>query len=113
VVLLLLLQAASCTKTCTLVRSDSKTSKDCFSEPECVEKCGEVKGDNCKVQQGKQCRTEYKEQCSVVEEQVRDVIIVSVILLICFVRSVERDQKMFVKPQMRICVMLVRNFLPC
>ena len=42
-----------------------------------MERCGEVKGDNCKVQQGKQCRTEYKEQCRVVKEQVRDMNIIS------------------------------------
>ena len=70
IVIVLLLQASSCTKNCTLVRSDEKTSEDCFSEPECEEKCGEVKGDNCKVQQGKQCRTEYEEQCTVVEVEV-------------------------------------------
>ena len=67
---LLLLHPASCTKTCTLIRSDVKTDQDCFSEPECVERCGEVKGDNCKVQQGKQCRTEYEEECRVVEVEV-------------------------------------------
>ena len=78
--LVLLLQASSTTKTCTLIRSNEKTSEDCFSEPECEEKCGEVKGDNCKEQQGKQCRTEYKEQCRVVQVEVRDVFITLVII---------------------------------
>ena len=109
--LVFLLQASSSTKTCTLVRSNEKTSEDCFSEPECEEKCGEVKGDNCKEQQGKQCRTEYKEQCRVVEVEVRDVFIAIDIIYLCVPRNVERRQKLFVKPSLRICVMLVRVVL--
>ena len=109
--LVFLLQASSSTKTCTLVRSNEKTSEDCFSEPECEEKCGEVKGDNCKEQQGKQCRTEYKEQCRVVQVEVRDVFIALVITYLFVPRNAERKQKLFVKPSLRICVMLVRVVL--
>ena len=70
---ILILQTEGSTKTCQLVRREKKTSDECFSEPECMERCGVLKGDNCKVQEEKQCKTEYKKQCSVVEEKVGEI----------------------------------------
>ena len=64
-----ILQTEGAAKSCELVRSDKKTG-DCFSEPECMEKCGKVKGENCKIQQEKQCKSVNKKQCKVVQEQV-------------------------------------------
>ena len=64
-----ILQTKAAAKSCELVRSDKKTG-DCFSEPECMEKCGRVKGENCRVEQEKQCKFVNKKQCKVVQEQV-------------------------------------------
>ena len=68
---MILLQTRSEAKSCELKRSNKKISEECFSEPECMERCGILKGDNCKLQQEKQCKTVNKKQCGVVQEQVQ------------------------------------------
>ena len=68
---MILLQTRSEAKSCELKRSNKKISDECFSEPECMERCGILKGDNCKLQQEKQCKTVNKKQCRVVQEQVQ------------------------------------------
>ena len=68
---MILLQTRSEAKSCELKRSKKKISDECFSEPECMERCGILKGDNCKLQQEKQCKTVNKKQCGVVQEQVQ------------------------------------------
>ena len=68
---MILLQTKSEAKSCELKRSNKKISEECFSEPECMERCGILKGDNCKLQQEKQCKTVSKKQCGVVQEQVQ------------------------------------------
>ena len=68
---MILLQTRSEAKSCELKRSKKRISEECFSEPECMERCGILKDDNCKLQQEKQCKTVNKKQCGVVQEQVQ------------------------------------------
>ena len=68
--------SSSPSKSCQLVRSSSPGA-DCFSEPECGEKCSTVQEQQCSTVQQQQCSTvnqqkcstEYKQQCSTTQEQ--------------------------------------------
>ena len=108
---ILVLQTGNSTKTCELVRRERKTSDECFSESECMDRCGVLKGENCRIQQEKQCNIMNEKQCTVVEEQVGQIKFRPGGNVCKFSRNVERRQKIFVKQQMKNCVMLVKIFV--
>merc|ERR1712127_562668 len=56
-------------KTCNLVRSPTKTSAECFSEPECEDKCSTTYEQQCSTKQEQQCSTVQEQKCSTRQEQ--------------------------------------------
>merc|ERR1712223_191068 len=56
-------------KSCNLVRSPTKTSAECFSEPECENKCSTSYEQQCSTRNQQQCSTVNEQQCSTVSEQ--------------------------------------------
>merc|ERR1712127_678329 len=56
-------------KTCDLVRSPTKTSAECFSEPECEDKCSTTYEQQCSTKQEQQCSTVQEQKCSTRQEQ--------------------------------------------
>ena len=60
---------ASPSKSCNLVRSPTKTSAMCFSEPECEQKCSTTYKQQCSTQQERKCSTVSEQQCATVREQ--------------------------------------------
>merc|ERR1712127_339330 len=56
-------------KSCNLVRSSSKTGPECFSEPECEDKCSTTYEQQCSTKQEQQCSTVQEQKCSTRQEQ--------------------------------------------
>merc|ERR1719189_2525712 len=56
-------------KKCELVRSLTKTSPECFLEPECNQKCTSGTKEECNPFNEKKCSIENENKCYVVDEE--------------------------------------------
>jgi hypothetical protein len=56
-------------KNCQLKKSSRKISSDCFSEPECEQKCSVVKESVCSINQEQECKVVRERKCQVVQEE--------------------------------------------
>ena len=56
-------------KNCKLKKSSRKISSDCFSEPECEQKCSVVKESVCSINKEQECKVVRERKCQVVQEE--------------------------------------------
>ena len=56
-------------KSCQLRKSSRKISNDCFSEPQCEEKCGFVNRQACTIKQELECNIVQESVCAVMQDK--------------------------------------------
>ena len=56
-------------KNCQLKKSSRKLSSDCFSEPECDQKCSVVNESVCSINQELDCKVVNERKCRVEQEE--------------------------------------------